>query len=285
MTGPAPADPVKPGLTNLQTRVISAIALAAVALSVTWVGGVWFRLFCVGIGAAVFYEWATMAGAMSSLRQQIGTWLLLGLVLLALALGFDARFVFLGALGAAALVFIHAWAAGEGGALWLGLAYAAIPAASLAFLRDADTAGLWAILFLFAVVWSTDILAYFVGRALGGPKLAPAISPGKTWSGAIGGAAAGTMAALAVGALGASPISPGLIAAAGLVLSVLSQAGDLFESAVKRRFGVKDSGWLIPGHGGVMDRVDALAAAAVALYVVGALAAGADMPAHGLFGQ
>jgi phosphatidate cytidylyltransferase len=205
-------------------------------------------------------------------------------VLLALAVGMDAQTVFLGALGAALLVFLYGRLAGEGGWLWLAVAYAAIPAAALAFLRDGDAAGLWAILFLFAVVWATDILAYFVGRAVGGPKLAPSISPGKTWSGAIGGAAAGTLAGIGVAAAAASPASPWLIGLAALLLSVLSQMGDLFESGLKRRFGVKDSGWLIPGHGGVMDRVDGLVAAAIALYVVGALAAGADMPAHGLFG-
>ena len=287
MSGPAdPVDPAAraPRLSNLQTRVISAVVLAAVALSATWAGGIWFRLLAVAIGAAVFFEWATMAGRVASIRQQAGSWVLVGLVLLALAVGMDAQTVFLGALGAALLVFLYGRLAGEGGWLWLAVAYAAIPAAALAFLRDGDAAGLWAILFLFAVVWATDILAYFVGRAVGGPKLAPSISPGKTWSGAIGGAAAGTMAGIGVAAAAASPASPWLIGLAALLLSVLSQMGDLFESGLKRRFGVKDSGWLIPGHGGVMDRVDGLVAAAIALYVVGALAAGADMPAHGLFG-
>ena len=287
MSGPAdPVDPAAraPRLSNLQTRVISAVVLAAVALSATWAGGIWFRLLAVAIGAAVFFEWATMAGRVAWIRQQAGSWVLVGLVLLALAVGMDAQTVFLGALGAALLVFLYGRLAGEGGWLWLAVAYAAIPAAALAFLRDGDAAGLWAILFLFAVVWATDILAYFVGRAVGGPKLAPSISPGKTWSGAIGGAAAGTLAGIGVAAAAASPASPWLIGLAALLLSVLSQMGDLFESGLKRRFGVKDSGWLIPGHGGVMDRVDGLVAAAIALYVVGALAAGADMPAHGLFG-
>ena len=153
---------------------------------------------------------------------------------------------------------------------------------ALAMLRGDDTAGLIAILFLFSVVWSTDILAYFVGRAVGGPKLAPSISPGKTQSGALGGTVAGVVAGVAVGlAAGAAP----LLAMAGVaaLLSVVSQAGDLFESWVKRRHGVKDSGWIIPGHGGVMDRVDGLVAAAFALYLIGWALGGADKPAHGLF--
>jgi phosphatidate cytidylyltransferase len=138
-------------------------------------------------------------------------------------------------------------------------------------------------LFLFATVWATDILAYFVGRAIGGPKLAPSISPGKTWSGAIGGAVAGAAAGLVVAAaMGSASLAwIGLIA---IVLSVVSQAGDLFESSVKRRNGVKDSGSLIPGHGGVMDRVDGLVAAAFALYVIGWLTGSADNPAQALFG-
>jgi phosphatidate cytidylyltransferase len=271
-------------MSNLQTRTVSALVLVVVALAATWAGGLWFRLLAIAIGAAIFFEWATMAGAVASIRQQVGGWLLLALVLLALALGMNAAAVFAGALVAAALVFVYTAIARERGALWFALAYAAVPAGALAFLRGDDTAGLWAILFLFAVVWATDIAAYFVGRAVGGPKLAPSISPGKTRSGAVGGAVAAMLAGLAVAALAPSSASPWLIGFAALALSALSQAGDLFESAVKRRFGVKDSGWLIPGHGGVMDRVDGLVAAAVALYVVGALAGGADTPAHGLFG-
>src|SRR5690606_13899764 len=124
-----------------------------------------------------------------------------------------------------------------------------------------------------AVVWVTDILAYFVGKAVGGPKLAPSISPGKTWSGAIGGAAGGTLAGLIVAQFVPTTAGMAVICVAALALSVVSQAGDLFESSLKRRFSVKDSGRIIPGHGGVMDRVDGLVAAAFALYLAGALVA------------
>ncbi|TIW34428.1 MAG: phosphatidate cytidylyltransferase, partial [Mesorhizobium sp.] len=133
-----------------------------------------------------------------------------------------------------------------------GLAYASLSGLSLALLRNGDRSGLIAILFLFAVVWATDIAAYFVGRAVGGPKLAPSISPGKTQSGALGGAVGGVVA----GVLLASATGVGNLGTLGLValaLSVVAQAGDLFESWVKRRHGQKDSGNLIPGHGGVMD--------------------------------
>jgi phosphatidate cytidylyltransferase len=153
--------------------------------------------------------------------------------------------------------------------IWLpsGIAYASIPASSLAYLRGDGDQGLFAIIFLFALVWSTDIFAYFVGRSMGGAKLAPKISPNKTWSGAIGGTAAAVAAGLAVAAL-TGPIGNPILPFVIVVISVLSQLGDLFESWIKRKFGVKDSGNMIPGHGGVMDRVDGLAVGATALYFV-----------------
>jgi phosphatidate cytidylyltransferase len=274
----------RPVRSNLRQRVISAVVLAVIVLTLTWAGGVWFRLLSVAIGAAIFYEWATMAGAVASTRHQIAGWLLAAVALIALALGIDAWLLLSAALGGSVLLWIHARIAGEGGWLWLALPYATIPAAALALLRGADTAGIWAMLFLFAVVWATDIFAFFVGRAVGGPKLAPSISPGKTWSGAIGGTVCGVIAGAAVAWFAAPPVGIAPMALIALAMSVIGQAGDLFESGVKRRFGVKDSSALIPGHGGVMDRVDALVVAAAALYVVGALAGSADMPAQGLFG-
>ena len=120
------------------------------------------------------------------------------------------------------------------------------------------SAGPWAIFFLFAVVWCSDIGAYAAGRALGGPRLAPAISPGKTWSGAAG----GLLAAVVGGSLVAGSWSMRELAAAA-VLGLASQLGDLGESAAKRHYRVKDSGQLLPGHGGLLDRVDGLMAAAL----------------------
>ncbi len=151
------------------------------------------------------------------------------------------------------------WIVVRKGTFWQpgGIVYAGLTGISLSSIRGDDSVGLIAMLFVFAVVWSTDILAYFTGRAIGGPKLAPRISPGKTWSGAIGGALSGVVAGVAL-VLSQFSLDDFRLPVLALVLSVASQSGDLFESYIKRRFGVKDSSKLIPGHGGVMDRVDGL---------------------------
>ena len=166
---------------------------------------------------------------------------------------------------------------------WLaaGVGYAAVLLFAPLILRRDPVLGFAAIAFLFAVVWVTDIAAYFAGRALGGPKLWPAVSPKKTWSGAVGGTLAGIVAAiLTVKLLGVS-VSPMLVLVAGL-LSVVAQAGDLLESAVKRHFGAKDAGSIIPGHGGVMDRLDGFLTAAAAAAMVGLIRGGLEAPARGL---
>lgn len=158
-----------------------------------------------------------------------------------------------------------------------GWAYMLLGAASLHWLRSDSAVGLMDVLFLLAVVWSSDIGAYVAGRVMGGPKLAPRVSPGKTWSGALG----GLVAAMAVGLLVSQQFAPGpvmhaLVVAAGL--SVASQLGDLLESACKRHFGVKDSSRLIPGHGGVFDRLDGvLGAAPVAVGLALALGPGVEL--------
>jgi phosphatidate cytidylyltransferase len=269
-------------MSNLQLRVLSAVVLAIAVLGLTWLGGLPFRLLAALIGAAIFYEWCAMSRTVANASYQVLTALFLAAVLLAVVAGLPAATVLLVLAGALAASIVVGLVRGQGSWPTIGLAYAGFSAVSLAFLRDGDHAGLLAILFLFATVWATDILAYFVGRAIGGPKLAPAISPGKTWSGAIGGAVGGLAGGLAVAALAGVTNLPvlGLVA---LLLSIVSQIGDLFESWVKRRCGVKDSGSIIPGHGGVMDRVDGLVAAAFALYVIGWMAGGAEHPAHGLF--
>ena len=269
-------------MSNLQQRVISAVVLAVVTLGLTWLGGLPFRLLCTFIASTIFYEWSRMSrpatgGALGFLPEA----LLLAFVGTLIA-GVPASWLLI--LVVAIVIVTAAWAQIRGATQWdaAGLAYASLSGLSLALLRDNDHSGLVAILFLFAVVWATDIAAYFVGRAVGGPKLAPSISPGKTQSGALGGAVGGVAAGLllAIVAGVGNLVTLGLVA---LALSIVSQIGDLFESWVKRQHDRKDSSNLIPGHGGVMDRVDGLVAAAFALYVIGWISAGADHPAQGLF--
>jgi phosphatidate cytidylyltransferase len=282
MTGNADMPTGSGQLTNLQLRVISAVILAVVTLGLTWLGGLPFRLLAAGIAAAIFYEWAVMCRAAGDRTHQLIVAAMLAGVLFLAVSGQSAATVLIGLAIALAAAATHATASRQGGWMVAGFAYAALSGISLALIRDGDQSGLLAILFLFAVVWATDILAYFVGRAVGGPKLAPSISPGKTWSGAIGGAAGGVAAGVLLAAIAGAGVSFATIATA-LILSVVSQMGDLLESWVKRRRGVKDSGSVIPGHGGVMDRVDGLVAAAFALCAIGWAFGSGDNPASVLF--
>lgn len=263
----------RPAPSNLQLRIVSAAVLAAVAVGATWAGGAWFRLFSGAVGATVFIEWCLITQAVSGKRHQAVSAVVFAAVLCAALSGWAEPVWVL----AAGTVLCLAAGLVMGPWRWTvaGFVYAGFSAIALAAIRGGDTRGLAVVLVLFAVVWATDVMAYFVGRALKGPKLAPAISPGKTWSGAAG----GTLFGVAAGAAAAWLLEtgdPGRVAMLSLLLSVVSQAGDLFESWVKRRHGVKDSSRIIPGHGGVMDRVDGLVAAAMALYLVAAVWGGGD---------
>lgn len=263
-------------MSNLQTRILTAIVLIPLALGLTWIGGKGFTLFAIVIALAMFFEWTTLTASKQTAFSRLFGWgWLLATCLLAL-IDYHALSM-IGFLIAGCLVLlVSQWQQGRGWAA-AGLFYAGFSAISLSLLRGDEPFGFTAIIFLFAVVWATDIAAYFNGRALGGPKLAPRFSPNKTWSGAIGGA----VAAVAGGILVASLVSNGgnwSVPALALALSIVSQIGDLAESWVKRQFGAKDSGALLPGHGGVMDRVDGLVAAAALLYVVGAIFAEPDVP-------
>lgn len=161
-----------------------------------------------------------------------------------------------------------------------GLVYAGIACFAPVLLRADEPFGLIAILFLFAVVWSTDILGYVTGRIIGGPKLWPSVSPKKTWSGAVGGTLGAALAGAAVAQIIGLALWPLTYLAAAL--SIAAQAGDLLESAIKRKFNVKDSSHLIPGHGGIMDRLDGFIVAALIALLIGAMRGGLARPAHGL---
>jgi phosphatidate cytidylyltransferase len=167
--------------------------------------------------------------------------------------------------------------------LWLaaGMIYAGVFLVSLLSLRNDPRFGLVALIWLFALIWTADIVAYFTGRAFGGPKLWPSVSPNKTWSGALGGTIGGLVAGAATLAAAGISLRP-LHAVVMLAVVIAAQLGDLMESAIKRRFGVKDSSQLIPGHGGLMDRCDSLAAAAAVALSIGWARAGMNAPAEGL---
>jgi len=252
---------------ELRLRILSGIVLAIVVLAATWFGGLAFRVLAAAIGLLVYYEWSTMTRlAEKDFRANAFGWLSVALVAALVVFAFDDLALPV-LLGAVVLAIVYALASQASNWLAGGVAYSGLTVISLAAIRGDSAHGFAAMLFIFAVVWATDILAYFVGRAIGGPKLAPAISPGKTWSGAIGGAIsaviAGTLLHMAFFSL------DGLwVPVVALVLSVFSQIGDLFESFIKRRFGVKDSSRLIPGHGGVMDRVDGLVFACFAAFLI-----------------
>jgi phosphatidate cytidylyltransferase len=252
---------------ELRLRTISAIALAAIVLAATAFGGLAFQVVAAAIMLLIYYEWSAVTRlAERSFKANAFGWLIVGAIAVNLVAGDGALSVPLLCGGAITAVLCVLFGKSN---WWLpgGIVYAGLSGISLAAIRGDNQAGFVATLFVFAVVWGTDILAYFVGRAIGGPKLAPRISPGKTWSGAIGGAVAG-VAASSILTLGVfSRLSLWTMALAFL-LSVSSQAGDLFESFIKRRFGAKDSGHLIPGHGGVMDRVDGLVFACFLVFLL-----------------
>jgi len=263
---------------NLALRIASAVVLAPLALAAAYVGGLPFDVFWCVAAIGVLWEWIAMAVGRGH-RLMFSS--CASALAVAATVGWRERpvaailLVGLGAL--AALIF-----APRGRRVWVtsGIVYAGIMLLAPLLLRRDPGDGFLAIVFLFAVVWTTDILGYFTGRAIGGPKLAPAVSPKKTWSGAI----AGALGAVLVAAAGASWLGfdvtmIGLIA---LLLSIAAQLGDLLESAIKRHFGVKDSSHLIPGHGGVMDRLDGFWGAAFVGCLIGLAHGGIDGAASGL---
>jgi phosphatidate cytidylyltransferase len=270
---------------ELRLRILSGIVLAIVVLAATWFGGLAFRLLASAIGLLVYYEWSTITRMPETdFRANAFGWLSVGIIALLVVFGID-EFALPVLIGATLIGIVYALALRGSGWLAGGIVYSGLTVISLAAIRGDTANGFAAMIFIFAVVWATDILAYFIGRAIGGPKLAPPISPGKTWSGAIGGAISAVIAGTLVHMI-FFPLNGLWIPMIALVLSVFSQVGDLFESFIKRRFGVKDSSRLIPGHGGVMDRVDGLVFACFAAFLIAlgdALVSGAANAPAGVF--
>jgi phosphatidate cytidylyltransferase len=253
---------------DLAPRAASGVVMIAAALTATYAGGFYFVAFWGLAALGVAWEWQRMIGGEKAwLRTSAAAvalvaaapWALFAHARIAL------RILIAGAIAAGAAADANRRLPAGAGVLYAG---AAMLAPSL--LRASPTQGLAATLWLYAIVWGTDIGAYFGGRLLGGPKLWPAISPGKTWSGALMGAVVSTVIAVIVAAVSVPVALRWLpLIEVGIFASALSQAGDLFESSMKRRAGVKDSSRLIPGHGGLMDRLDGFIVAATFAAAVG----------------
>lgn len=242
-------------------RVASALVLAAIALGAAIASPWTFALLVVVSSVIVAWEWGRVVRSKSfdgiTMIESVGV---AALVIL-LTLGQPDLALIALAASVAAIGFVGVASDALGWSI-AGLAYAALPAWALVWLRSDQAFGAIAVLYLFAIAWTTDTASYAAGRLIGGPKLAPRISPHKTWSGFIIGALAPALVGYAF-ALTLGDTRPLRLAAVSVVLALACQAGDLLESAVKRRFGAKDMSQLIPGHGGLLDRIDGLLAAAL----------------------
>lgn len=244
----------------LWTRVASGVVLASLFLWLVYKEQPYFDVLMIAIAAMMAWEFLRMDGKSGLKRRGLVVAGAVGAVV-AMALGYAAA-AFAIILVTTAGLIVSDRVAGRKGfqTIEIAVLYAAVPAVALLYMMG--TGGARSVFWLLAVVWATDTGAYAFGRIIGGPKLAPSVSPNKTWSGAVGGLVSAVLISAGILFWGyGQDVSPVLlVSAAGL--SVVSQAGDLFESALKRRYQVKDSGALIPGHGGVMDRFDGLWAAA-----------------------
>jgi len=272
MSGDAPAAS-RPS--ELSLRVMSGLVMVAIASLTLWWGGWPFALLWTLVGVVAAMEWLKIVSPAASWPARLLAAFGVAAAGLCAWLGAEALGVLI------CLVTVMATMSLAPRAVRLvagaGVVYATAIAMSPIIVRAEPALGLALIAWCFAVVWSTDVAAYFTGRAIGGPKLWPAVSPKKTWSGALGGAAAGVCAGLFIAWIArhfGAAWTLGFAATAGcaLLASVAGQMGDLLESSLKRHFGVKDSGSIIPGHGGVLDRLDAfvvvvtLVAIAVAIW-------------------
>lgn len=281
----APAAAADLGARNLLTRVIVALVLAPTAIAMAYAGG-WLWTALVTLAAIGLYvEWLAIVGKARSTRVVVVGVAALAIAGLCLALGrIEASLVVL-MLGLVAVGAVtperRIWALA-------GFGYAATAELASVLLRLDPKMGFTALMFVLLVVWVTDIGGYFAGRSIGGPKLWPRVSPKKTWAGALGGFVASLVVAAGFAALDPNKADPQLmlkitsLLLLGAILSIASQLGDLFESAVKRRFGVKDSSHIIPGHGGLLDRLDGFVAAVALAGIFGLLHGGVDGVGRGL---
>jgi phosphatidate cytidylyltransferase len=262
---------------NLVMRIAVAAVLIPLAVAIAYAGG-WLWTALVTLAAiGLFVEWLAIVGLAGATRVMVPGVAALAIAGLCFAIGrLDAALIVL-AVGFVAVVSIaperRNWAAA-------GFLYAAAAEIASVLVRLDPVKGFAALMFVLLIVWVTDSGGYFAGRGIGGPKLWPRVSPKKTWAGAVGGFAASLVVAAGFAMFDLGRIGPLLMLSGAL--SAVSQLGDLFESAVKRRFGVKDSSHIIPGHGGLMDRLDGFVAAVVVAALFGFLRSGADGVGRGL---
>ena len=259
-------------------RLASAAVLILLTATALYLGSYFFSGIVGAVYAGAYREWETMV---SRAPLTPGGMALIGLVgLSGLVFPF---FGILGLVGTIAIACVGAIFMGRDLVGWRigGLVLFGALILSAVLMRGDTTAGIWAGIYLGTVVWMTDSAAFFTGRQIGGEKLAPGISPSKTWSGALGGLALGTIAGVIVWMLITdSPWWIGVVLS--VAISILGQLGDLGESAVKRHFRIKDSGDIIPGHGGLMDRLDSLTFGLILVLIVGAAHGGFGAVAQGL---
>ena len=266
----------------LRTRAISALVLAVPVLAAEFAGSPWFEGL-LGVAALFMaFEWDRLCAgprAAAAKRNDPATWALLAAVVaVAAAAVFQAYQLALWlAVAGFAAVFLIARGVERRAPLLqaLGALYVGVPYVALVWLRADPGTGFVTVLWIIAVVWATDTGAMAAGKTIGGPKLAPVISPNKTWAGLFGGMAAAALVGLAFALCWGAPVFPAMGFSAAL--AAVAQGGDLAESMVKRHFGVKDSGSLIPGHGGIFDRVDGLLAAAPAWAFVSLVTGGWEL--------
>lgn len=259
-------------MAELPRRILSAFVLIIVSLLATTLGGSYFLALCIVGAVLIYYEFGTIArSVMDTPLTPVGLGAMIFFFLLWLLSSPVIAAAFAVCIALLLSVAQYVWKR----RVWagLGFVYAILPFIALVSLRGAGSDGLHTILLVFGCVWGADTFAYFSGRTLGGPKLAPAISPNKTWSGFMGGLA-GSILVTAVICMFLDygfGVKSAVLAA---LIGTISSIGDLFESWIKRRFGTKDSGWIIPGHGGLLDRIDGLIFAAVATWILGWLFGG-----------
>lgn len=258
-------------------RVLAALVLAPITIAIAWLGS-WPWLWLVTIAAVIlYYEWQMIVGVWRN-KFIMAT----GMAALGIAGPFliTGELKLVGAVIAAACAILVLLARAQ--AVWVvgGFLYAAAAFLGAIIVRADAVYGFVALVFVLLVVWAADIGGYFAGRGIGGPKLWERVSPKKTWSGAIGGLLASLAIAAGFAAAGQGKLTT--LLALGAVLSTVSQLGDLFESAIKRQFGVKDSSHIIPGHGGLMDRLDGFIAAIAFAALIGALRGGVDGAGRGI---